>query len=165
MCGSGTFLTEALSLKEPMKRKFEYQTFPAVTREKSSEILIENSVGGLKKVYGFDNHEKAVELSKNNLSKFKSEKWSVEKKDLYKDSYTFEKDCKKVVILNPPWGKRLPASSKDFVSYVDKKIRPDRLGILIPAHWMFNAGSMEKVRDIPILNSGVENRFILFARS
>ena len=49
--------------------------------------------------------------------------------------------------------------------FVEKKIKPDRLGILIPAFWKIKSGSMEKVKDVSIQNSGVDNRFLLFARS
>ncbi|MCJ8275782.1 MAG: hypothetical protein MJK18_02995 [Bdellovibrionales bacterium] len=98
------------------------------------------------------------------MSHESEELWSIEKKDLYKDDYIFDSGRKKVVIINPPWGKRLPANSKDLITFVDQKLKPDRLGILIPAFWKMQSSSMERVRDVSIMNSGVENRFLLYSR-
>ena len=68
-----------------------------------------------------------------------------------------------MVALNPPWGKRLPGVSQDILKSVYDKYQPDRIGLLMPAHWRINTIPLEKVRDLAILNSGVENRFLVFA--
>jgi putative N6-adenine-specific DNA methylase len=168
MCGSGTFLSEALQINQKMKRSFNFETFPVYQK-----LIAENKIqlppsqyNCPKKVFGFDNHEKAVHLAKSNGAFFSEEKYKVYNEDLFSPSKTnyFDGSLKKIVILNPPWGKRLPASSKDILNTLVDKFNPDRIGLLMPATWKINLSGLEKVRDLPITNSGVDNRFIVFSK-
>lgn len=159
MCGSGTFLTETMTLHQPMGREFAFQKFPIMDKVKDT---FEKQESLLTKTYGYDFHPKALTVAKNNLKSFDKAKWSLEQKDLFKNEYKLDEASQRVVIVNPPWGKRLPAASHDFVWQIEQKLKPQRLGLLMPAHWKVGKTSMELVRDIPILNSGVENRFLVF---
>lgn len=168
MCGSGTFLSEALQINQKLKRKFNFQNFPIYKKLESEQKiqLPPSHYSCPKKVYGFDNHDKAIELARKNGQHFSPEKYQVENRDLFDLTNTVDLDnnLKKVVVLNPPWGKRLPASSQDVLKAVADKFNPDRIGLLMPAKWKINPLELEKVRDLPILNSGVENRFVVFAK-
>lgn len=184
MCGSGTFLTEALQVNQKLKRKFNYQSFPVFEKIKEeAEVGVLDIPPGHyptpKKVIGYDIHEKAVNLAQKNGSFFKGDRYRVEQQDLFENGEILrcaqddaflghpersEGPLKTIVVLNPPWGKRLPASSQDLLKAVEEKFNPDRVGLLMPAQWRIQSQTMEKVRDIPLMNSGVENRFLVFAK-
>ena len=63
MCGSGTFLSEALSLHSPLTRDFKFQTFPAfVSPEKGESVFLNQESDGLflpEKVWGFDTSDQS----------------------------------------------------------------------------------------------------------
>lgn len=170
MCGSGTFLLEALQMGQPMEREFNYQNFP-IFNKNTEALRGEKPPWDLRGCFGFDNSEKALSVAKKNLPK--DEKLiAFEKADLFEGNQgqipadkleTPEgEELKRLVVLNPPWGKRLPGTSQDILKAVYEKYKPHRIGLLMPAHWKINPIPMEKARDIPILNSGVENRFLIF---
>ena len=174
MCGAGSFLKEALEIHQPTPSDSTFAALP-LAKENNNKIN-----EGLKffsnlppsdellkvpsRVIARDFNSKAVTLAKKNLSGFNIPV-DVSQKDLFKEQDAINDDLKKVVVVNPPWGKRLSASENDILAAIDKKYQPWRLGYLMPARWKMSSISMQKVRDIPILNSGVENRFVVFQRT
>jgi len=167
MCGSGTFLNEALNLNKPLVRDYAFQKFPLYLQGKKDSESIEwpESESKIAKVFGYDLHAKAVTLAQNNLQSQDPTKWQVEQVDLFQnqDGRLPDDGRPVVVILNPPWGKRLQATRNDILQQAYQKYRPKRLGLLMPSHWKMSPIGLEKVRDRPLLNSGIENRFVVFA--
>lgn len=167
MCGSGTFLTEALQIDQPLQRHFAYEDFP-IFKELENKAKFEftnEDVIKPNKVIGFDYHEKAVHLAQANGKKFSPDIYQIHKADVFSTYGTkfIDPKLKKVVVVNPPWGKRLPAAEKDLLKAINQKFKPDRIGYLIPAQWNFAKIPLEKARDVSIVNSGVENRFLVFS--
>lgn len=168
MCGSGTFLTEALSINKVLQRHFSFMDFPLYQQHKQSidKFLSQIKLDSIspQKVFGLDNNQKALDVAQKNLEPHPQQLWHLQNQDLFaKEKPSLAENNKRVVVLNPPWGKRLPAASQDILKSVYDKYQPDRIGLLMPAKWRINPIPLEKVRDIPILNSGVENRFLVFA--
>ncbi len=168
MCGSGTFLQEALKWNQPLHRDFAFQNIPMVQDFKSnleelSQRLAQTEGKPIGRVFGFDQNEKAVALARKNFTPFAPDRWQVAVDDLFANKAP--SDVKNpLVILNPPWGKRLPGVSEDIMQAVWSKYKPLRLGLLMPVYWKLSPIPMQKVRDLPLLTSGVETRFLLFAR-
>lgn len=167
MCGAGTFLSEALLIGQPLQRQFAFENFPIYHESKNEYTFPMTAEDTIKpaKVFGFDNHEKAVALAQANGKTFSDDLYRVAKGDLFSAKIPLDLDpnLKKIVIVNPPWGKRLPAQEKDLLKAINQKFKPDRIGFLIPSHWNFAKIPLEKARDVAILNSGVENRFLVFS--
>lgn len=161
MCGSGTFLIEALSMGSLSSRRFAFEDFPVSQNFPEMESKSQNSkIRGV----GFDKDPAALEPARQNLKNFSSQSYQVELGDLFaKDSYPAPMTTR-VVVVNPPWGKRLKIENKNFLQAIDQKFQPQRIGMLVPAKWSYKDISMEKVKDVLVLNSGLENRFLLFAR-
>ncbi len=169
MCGSGTFLKEALSMNQVMNRKFDFQSFPSYedVREQVDAAKTAVTMASVvpEQVFGFDNNERALQVAQKNLSQFNQEQCQLAVADLFKKGQgeVPSSDCQRILVLNPPWGKRLPGASQDVLTAVYKKYRPHRIGFLMPARWKTHSIPLEKTRDLAILNSGVENRFLIFA--
>lgn len=165
MCGAGTFLTEALQLHEPLRRDFVFQQFPIFKPVNVKMTESRRLPMTPEKVIGFDIHDKAVRLALNN-GKSWGERYHCYQQDLFSPQSPkgLDSQLDTIVIVNPPWGQRLPAPSQDLLGFIHAKYNPMRLGLLMPAKWKIHPFPMEKVRDIPILNSGVENRFLVFAK-
>ncbi len=170
MCGSGTFLAEALQGGAVLDRPFAYQNIPlgrdVQAKIKSAIPLMTESRGfPIRHVYGFDKDEKAITIADNNLKKVGFENWEVKVQDIFsaKKKEPLGEEAP-LVVLNPPWGKRLPGASRDLLTAVWEKHQPQRLGLLMPAHWKLGSIPMQKVRDLPLVTSGVETRFLVFAR-
>ncbi len=163
MCGAGTFLSEALNLNAPQKRAYRVEKFPIFKSfEELKNAPTPDSQFLIKKVIGYDFHEKAIKLAQQNLESFSNVE--IEKQDLFDSQKKPKGNLKRVVVVNPPWGKRLHQSSKaDVIEAIYQKFNPDRIGFLMPARWKTQSIPLEKVRDIPIFNSGVENRFLVFS--
>jgi len=163
MCGSGTFIKEAFHMNEPMDRSFKFHDFPCFSESEKEVLEFSSEETFLKESFGADLSKKALDVCKKNLAGIQN--ITLAQQDLFSQSPQPEvKDGEeRVVVLNPPWGKRLPGASQDVLGAVYKIYRPTRIGLLMPAHWKINTIPLEKVRDLPILNSGVENRFLVFA--
>ena len=162
MMGSGTFLNEALMYHNTLNRDFAYQKIPGL------KPPLEKKQGcyfNLEKIYGFDRDDTMVELARKNFKDSPSVPVELAVKDLFNDSYQIqEAEEKRFVIVNPPWGKRLKKLPEDWLQVLEQKLKPHRLGILIPHYWKIEKFGMEKIKELEFENSGVKNRFLVFAR-
>lgn len=128
MCGTGTFLFEWRKRFDLQSREFLYMGL--------KESLLANKVALVKtdihdnfKYYGFDINNEIISKNNNTLG------------ITFKQSDIFEaKEIKgnNIVIVNPPFGKRVKISGdkviffKKLVEQIERVYKPERLGILIP---------------------------------
>jgi putative N6-adenine-specific DNA methylase len=178
MCGGGTFLREAHQLQLPLERKFAFYQFPMYQKNRWLLDSAQAASGGegqyleqklaianpVHKLVGHDIHPKAIEVAQRGWPKDSA--ITITQSDLFDQSQgriAADNDLDSIVIVNPPWGKRLPASSQNLLGFIYEKYQPKRIGLLMPAHWKVQNLPLQKVSDTPILNSGVENRFLVFA--
>jgi len=122
MCGSGTFLTEAINFfKVNENRVFAYQDWSETNpfSHLNHDFLIE-------KGYGFDKDPKVIGNLKIPNCKVA---------DIFNDNYHVENA---LVICNPPYGKRVKLDRErqkyfqDLVTAIEKNIKPKYLSILVP---------------------------------
>ncbi len=153
MCGSGTFSLEAAMLKTGIPpgffRSFAFESWPGF-REKTYDYLkqqaLENvSVFPGKQIFASDMNESAVAALAENMSNHEFSKIiDVSKKDFFSielsgDLTGMPAGKKGVILLNPPYGKRLEENknTRIFFSEIGKKLASDfkgwRLGIVLPS--------------------------------
>ena len=160
MCGSGTWIREAFLFNTPLNRSFLFESFPCYEKNKEMNFkTMEQKL--IQKAQAFDKNEKAFSVAKKNLASF--DNLNIEKQDLFEKHNTSLSDLKRVVVVNPPWGKRLTGAKGDILQTIYEKYQPHRIGFLMPAHWKMSEIPLEKVRDIPFKNSGVDNRFLIYS--
>ena len=169
MCGSGTFLHEALSWGQSLDRNFSYEKTPLVSAvaDTMQELKAKETRDDhlFKKIYGMDSSEKALQVAEKNLQGWPPDSFELVQEDMFrqqKPSSLFTEPP--FIIINPPWGKRLPGTSQDLLKAIWDKFQPQRIGLLMPARWKLSPIPMERVRDLPILVSGVETRFIVLSQ-
>ena len=135
MCGSGTFLSEALNFFGPIKdRDFSYQYFYAL---KGLKPLVENS-GHLKKIY-FCGVEKNKYLESFHQKNFLN---SPEIKFIYNDFFSLKRSNfslgKQILICNLPYGKRVKVNEditsfyEKFMKHVFNEFKDCSVGVLLP---------------------------------
>ena len=151
MCGSGTFLTEALRKKDKiLYRDFAFEQF-TVCRE--TELTLTDTLPSPKLALGFDSSKKATNAAQFNLKQLgiSPKTYQVENRDLFDNSAFIPKppDLPRVLITNPPHGKRLRNSgqltTEDYVallSQMSQKFNPQLIGVLLPA--LVKAKKIEK---------------------
>ena len=134
MCGSATFLTEALYFFQPLhQRKFSFEEAPFF---KGKLIKIADPQGELplKKLVGFDINEDLIKKVKHSLHE--STPIELHHQDSLKDKLRQE-DV--LMICNPPYGERIKIQGKrgQFLSDAWKKYieidQPLRFGWLLPS--------------------------------
>lgn len=146
MCGSGTFLSEAVTREIP--RDFSYNYIPLLEKIKnnSTKRFWFNSYPlnlGVKRLWGFDKDARALASANLNLeqiNKLSNNDFDVkiEHEDFFNKDTIFTADKNEVVILisNPPYGKRLEIDSpkqqylNSFIAEAKKKFNPIFTGIL-----------------------------------
>ena len=133
MCGSGTFLTEALTFKTPLHlRSFAFESAPffkGKTLKKTKEII---PVGLVQKAVGYDINQELLKKVSAELENFPIE---FRNSDSLKTSLKAQET---VMICNPPYGERLKLEGQRgaFLKAAWKKFievdRPLRFGWLLP---------------------------------
>lgn len=161
MMGSGTFLTEAAHLTDAAPRKFAFQNW-----KNAPEDLIEwpSSETGRPLLRGSDKAAKVVEMARQNFQKA-GVKVSTDIVDAFQ-SRPVRKKHPRLVIINPPYGKRLSIRERHFfrdllLSSLEN-YDPDRLGVLVPRGTRLEAEELERVRFFPFSNNGIDVEFSLF---
>jgi putative N6-adenine-specific DNA methylase len=181
MCGAGTFSLEAAMIKMDLPsgflRSFAFEAWPGFSqktydyqKKQVTENLLEISK---KEIFASDIDDislKAMELnlSNNNFSSGTFNKIDfnqiidVSKQDFFSmDTTMFNQNPKGVIMLNPPYGKRLGKKSdtKTFYQKIGKKLLSDfkgwRLGIVLPERECKSYLGL-KLELKPIFHGGLE---------
>lgn len=164
MAGSGTFLIEAFNKDQPLNRAFIFEKWSQGLRiDKTAHIEKPNWT-----LHASDFSKEHIQVLKHNaeIAKIPLE---ITQEDLFKAPKRPKSDVPRIVVCNPPYGKRLKTSgSKDYFHDVFKKIievySPERIGLLTPREWLEHE-DYEKMYMLDMENSGVETRFTVFYRN
>lgn len=165
MCGSGTFLFESeffWSIHD--SKKFPFYDWPVFDKKEIQKPTPLWHFAGHK---GFDNFEEILISNKEINSHI-----DFEVRDVFKTTVENAEDC--VVILNPPYGKRIPLDRppseyyNDLVNKILKTYKPYKLGIIIPKSVSAKRIQLvEKYEISDILdfnNNGIKVRFVTFSK-
>lgn len=143
MCGSGTFLSEVLTLNKPnLTRNFAYQHLPLFINLKTSinEMLAQltSLFLGPSSIYalGSDIDSEVIKKCRSNLSFLSKDSYHLTINDLFENA-PIKAD---IIIINPPYGIRVktdtPINDQYFQKIIEAimaKSTPSRLGIIVPA--------------------------------
>lgn len=89
--------------------------------------------------------------------------------DLFKAAKRPKSDVPRIVVCNPPYGKRLKTSGaktyfQDILDRIVYVYSPDRIGMLTPPAWLEHS-EYERLHFMDLENSGVETQFSVFYRN
>lgn len=169
VAGSGTFLLEASQMSKPYSRKFGFHQWKL---EGIDKVSIPQHLPSLAQdfhhFHAFDQDEKVLSLAEKNLKQLKVRNYSCEKRDAFLTKKKFVADKKKMVMINPPYGKRLKIKDwnffTDLLNAVAQWTEADRIGIMVPRGNFLEHPDYEMVRSLDMLNNGIEIFFYLFIR-
>jgi putative N6-adenine-specific DNA methylase len=160
MCGSGTFLIEAHDFfKANNAREFSYKNTPIYIEQKSHMHLAEVLEQKLFSSFlGFDNNKDIISEAGFNKG---TRNIVFNTKDVLEDEIHESK--KNVVILNPPYGKRVGNKSEIDIKYylnilraIQKNYSPIKIGIIIPQeHALRSTKELNILKAIPFKNGGI----------
>ncbi len=149
MCGSGTFLQEALEWNQ-FRDGFAYQQFP--TSKGLIEPKVELKPLKVAVALGNDKSKEATQIATENLSSHSNV--SITTSDI-KDFFKTIKVKNPVIICNLPYGKRLQVDQKDLKSWVGQIQKSSKTwGILVPKSLEVNGAAHLEFR-----NGGIPVRF------
>lgn len=165
MCGSGTFLTEAMNFHRPLhKRPFAFETFPFF-KGKLVRLGDESKALPIKDVMGFDLNEELI--TKVNIAS----KLNIQVLDSIKEELPVNEDF--IMICNPPYGERIKIENKrgTFLKSAWIKFmtvdRPFRFGWVLPSDMddLFSTPIGYKLlRKLPLRNGGMRVTFWVWER-
>jgi putative N6-adenine-specific DNA methylase len=163
MMGSGTFLLEAACYSQILQRPFAYQKW---FQEKGA--ILETSMVLSPALWGADIDPKNVELAQKNLTMLKIKDLHLQQEDFFKGSVV-KKNRPRLVILNPPYGKRIKIDRENFYAQILQKIvdrfDPDRIGLIVPRGKNFiKPVDYEQVRYLEFSNNSIDVHFHLFLK-
>jgi putative N6-adenine-specific DNA methylase len=154
MCGSGTFLLESANFYGlNNQRNFDFKYFPLMEK-----IIFPNfspkKLGLFKKHLGFDIDEKMLKNANSNLEGLGA---TLAKRDIF--SKVSDKESPNVVIVNPPYGKRIKEvpNFKKLIQTIKENYSPNLLGIIVPSEIHLNLG-----KKISFKNGGFKVNFWVF---
>jgi len=170
MCGSGTFSLEAASIltKTPpaAEREFPFMNWPSF--KGSTFRFIKNTA--LKKTIPQENIEqkiftsdidpRVVEIAKSNIPEQFKRILKPEVTDFFSLSGDMAKNKKTLIVLNPPYGKRIEEDKdKSIYREIGIKIRKDfkycGYAVIVPGHEKENILGLDYGRKIPFMNGGI----------
>lgn len=146
MCGTGTFLREALDFfKSNPRQDFPFTTWKCAPAIKSplAGSDIENGKALVSSCLGMDIDPKIK--SSENLEVIKNDIFKSLPKDILKESpflselHQRKSSNKLFLISNPPYGKRIKikgdrkAYFRSLLERIEKELKPDKYGVIIPA--------------------------------
>ena len=166
MCGSGTFLIEAHDFYlSTYKREFSYKNTPYFRELKTDLPLIEDKKLKLFNDYmGFDFDQEIVNEARTNIA---NREITIGQQDLF--SVQKKVDGSNVVILNPPYGKRVGDRNEINLKYYVNLIKtlqntytPKKIGIIIPQDFILHSTKdINIVKAIPFKNGGISVVFYI----
>jgi putative N6-adenine-specific DNA methylase len=163
MMGSGTFLAEAAQYAQPLERAFAYEKW--FTGEKPRLEKVQNA---LPAIWGADIDKKNIELAQKNLTIYKIPDLQLRQEDFFKGTVE-KKNKQRLVILNPPYGKRIKIDRENFYNQLLQKIverfDPDRIGVIVPrGKKIIKPNDYEQVRYLEFSNNSIDVHFHLFLK-
>lgn len=185
MMGSGTFLTEARALwSGQFDRPYAFQKWkkaPKLFLSPSFALNYETNPKTLyKKFVGLDLNQKMIEVAANNFAEVEKQLQQVQKAAFQKAETEFlnldglkgEYKPKNPfwMILNPPYGERLPASLKgglkSLTEILCQNYAPSKLGILYPDSDRISAAPEGYTihKQLKINNGGIRCLFTVLTR-
>lgn len=160
MCGSGTFLIEAHDYyKTNMSREFSYQNTPFYREQKTRLPLPDNQqIKIFKEFLGFDNDQEIVKEALTNIG---AREIKVGLQDVLQKQAKAESE--NIVILNPPYGKRVGNKNEIDIKYyvniinsIKKNFSPKMIGIIIPQEFTLRTTKeINILKSIPFKNGGI----------
>lgn len=164
LCGSGTFLIEALNFYQPTKRiNFSYQSFPHV-KTKLSDLKVHSNQSRFTHFYGFDKNEAII---KDNQNFYNDKTLHFSALDVFNKNTTPSQGIS-IVISNPPYGKRIKLSESKSTYYlkliksINNNYSPIKMGLIIPRDI-----DLTKIKDqieieFKFNNNGEKVKFVVF---
>lgn len=166
MCGTGTLLIEAALLNQPnsLKRSYDFENWANADKEKIKALREELSVKKsepFKNLYGFDQDPRSIEAAKG-ASKEMGLDLQIKQQSLKDLSENSLPQGPGVVLLNPPYGKRLGdlEQSKKAYSLIGEKLKSEFKGwrafILSPDPELSKELKMKAFFKQKVNNGGVD---------
>ncbi len=180
MCGSGTFLFEAANFYKPHnKRTFSFDVWPLLLKEtKNSKESFHKKVHTafhphfFTKLTGYDIDEKVIDITKKNQSNFNIENLTFHQRDVMSTDAP-QTHKQNVIILNPPYGIRIPTFDhiENFYHHIfeqlDKDFSPQLLGIIIPCGFSYRKiiiSGHKLIEKRQFSNGGLKVQFHIFSK-
>lgn len=171
MMGSGTFLLESFLYEETYKRKYAFQNWhqPQDVKHNISQSVEKLKGQGRKpQVTGFERDPKTLETAKRNLKQLGIDPERAQASDLLKEKSILKKEKPRLVILNPPLGKRLKIGDRglffEILETIAHRFTPDRIAMLVPKTIEFECEGYEQVRLLEFNNNSIPLRFYVFLK-
>jgi putative N6-adenine-specific DNA methylase len=181
MCGSGTFGLEGLALRQPVEtRAYAFERLRPVREGRWREASLEanSSAPRFARAIGWDISGRACAAAIGNAgSAGLAERLLIEPRDFFSGPplAAAEEGCARWLLVNPPYGERLPVGERLAGYYgrlaerAEAVARPARAGFLLPAkvspaslRWPSSWRSLGK--PIALSNGGIPTLFYAFAR-
>lgn len=181
MCGSGTFLFEAANFYKPhSKRNFSFNFWPLVIRELGncdknlySDFHSSFHPQFYKKLTGYDIEKEVIEVTRKNLLNYDDNNISFHQRDVMSEDIPPQKHSENVIILNPPYGVRIPTFDhiENFYHHIfeklEKDFKPKILGIIIPCGFSYRKiliSGHKLIEKRQFSNGGLKVQFHIFTR-
>jgi putative N6-adenine-specific DNA methylase len=171
MCGSGTFSLEAVSILTNTPpapgREFPFMNWPFF-KESTFRFIKDSAMKKVipsemvkQKIFTTDIDPKVVRIARSNIPETFSRVIGPEVSDFFSLSSGIVKNKKTLIVLNPPYGKRIEeAGGKSIYSEIGKKIRKDfsicGYAIIVPGHEKENDLKLDFSRKIFFMNGGIK---------
>lgn len=164
MAGSGTLLLEAFLKNRVFERSYMYEKWPSKIKKVPAPAHQDPNWT----LIASDLNKKNIETINHN-SEVTGVPITTKVEDLFKAPKRPKSTVPRVVVCNPPYGKRLKTTGDwNYFSDVLEKIvyvySPERIALLTPRVWLEHP-QYEKMYDLDMENSGIETRFTVFYRS
>ncbi|MCK5310546.1 MAG: RNA methyltransferase, partial [Desulfobacteraceae bacterium] len=171
MCGSGTFSLEASMFKQNIPpgfaRNFAFQAWQCFREnkwdyiKKQAENKIESNIK--KEIFASDIDDKAISSIEQNVGKFNFDRnIDIKQKDFFNINPDKLTEQKGVIIINPPYGKRL-GSQHDISSFyheIGEKLGKDfkgwRVGIIMPEKHLIKNHFFQKSATRSFYHGGLD---------